>query len=107
MSCRTYFLRWIGFLSLALAMVAASAAESESGTRVVRVGVLTDNYPYSFRDTDGVTKGFAFDLASGVGRAMGWKVELVYGTTEEIRTAFRDGRVDVLQSYAQFPEREG
>jgi signal transduction histidine kinase/ActR/RegA family two-component response regulator len=74
---------------------------------VIRVGVLTDNYPYSFRDTDGVIKGFAFDLATAVERAMGLKYERVIGTTEEIRAAFRDGRIDLLQSYAQFPEREG
>jgi signal transduction histidine kinase/ActR/RegA family two-component response regulator len=75
--------------------------------RVIRIGVLSDNYPYSFRDTDGVIKGFAFDLTAAVEQAMGLKVERVYGTTEEITAAFRNERVDLLQSYAQFPEREG
>jgi len=107
---RTPFLRWFGLLAFAgilpIAGVAQTAPAAAPAQRVIRVGVLTDNFPYSFRDTDGVVKGFAFDLTSGVERAMGWKVEHVYGTTEEVRSGFRDGRIDVLQSYAQFPERE-
>ncbi len=106
-----YFPRWFGFLVLAgilpLAGVAQVVAKMAPPVRVIRVGVLTDNYPYSFRDTDGVIKGFAFDMATAVEQAMGLKLERVPGTTEEIRAAFRDGRIDLLQSYAQFPEREG
>src|SRR6478736_4836503 len=95
---------------LAVFLVRSPAAETTAvppPARVIRIGVLTDNYPYSFRDTDGVIKGLAFDLASAVEQVMGLKVERVYGTTEEITAAFRHGRVDLLQSYAQFPEREG
>jgi len=106
-----YFPRWFGFFVFAWILAVAGAAQTGVPTppakRVVRVGVLTDNYPYSFRDTDGVIKGFAFDLTAAVDQAMGLKLERVEGTTEEIRAAFRDGRIDMLQSYAQFPEREG
>lgn len=95
------------FLARGLAAeVAAPVPPAPTPARVIRMGVLTDNYPYSFLDTDGVIKGFAFDLAAAVERTMGLKVERVVGTTEEIRAAFRDGRIDLLQSYAQFPERE-
>ena len=111
MQRRTHTLWWLAFFALAWTVPPARAVHTEettpSQTRVVRLGVLTDNYPYSFRDTDGTIKGFAFDLATAVEQAMGLKVERVYGTTEEIRAAFRDGRIDLLQSYAQFPEREG
>jgi len=75
-------------------------------TRVLRVGVLTDNFPYSFRDTDGQIKGFAYDIASEVVEVMGLRVERVEGTTEQIQARFDAGELDLLQSLAQMPERE-
>ncbi len=75
-------------------------------TRVARVGVLTDNYPYSFRDTDGHIKGFAYDVVEGVEQAMGLRFVRTEGNTQEIAAAFKAGRLDMLQSLAQFPERE-
>src|SRR4051812_22976900 len=83
-----------------------TSASAPSPVRVVRVGVVTDSFPYSFRDTDGKLRGFAGDIMQGTAQAMALDLEPVVGTTEEIRAAFRDGRVDVLQNYAQMPERE-
>jgi signal transduction histidine kinase len=86
---------------------AAEPAPAARAPRVVRVGVLTDNFPYSFRDDSGEIRGFAYDLIHGVEDVMGLRIERVIGSTEEIRAAFAAGRIDVLQSYAQFPERDG
>ena len=61
-------------------------------TRVTRVGVLTDNYPYSFRDTDGKVKGFAYDLVREIELAMGLRCQRIARrdypvTCEHLRTA--------------------
>jgi signal transduction histidine kinase/ActR/RegA family two-component response regulator len=85
--------------------VAAEPPETRSG-RVVRVGVVTDSYPYSYRVSDGVIAGFAWDVTQSVMEVMALRVRRVTGTTEEVRTAFNAGEVDLLQNYAQFPERE-
>ncbi len=110
MSRRPQLLRWLGFYALLGLAGSACAAEavppSAPARRVVHIGVLTDNYPYSFRDTDGTITGFAYDVLQGVQEVMALKVERVPGTTEQIRAGFRDGRVDVMQSYAHFPERD-
>ncbi len=71
-----------------------------------RLGVLTDNYPYSFRDQDGRMSGFAYDLGVEIEKTMGLDFERVEGTTDEINGAFADGRLDAVQSYADFPERK-
>jgi two-component system cell cycle sensor histidine kinase/response regulator CckA len=71
-----------------------------------RLGVLTDNYPFSYVGRDGQITGFAFELINEIEGVMGLKFERVIGTTKEINQAFRDGRLDILQSYARFPERE-
>ncbi len=72
----------------------------------VRVGTLTDNYPFSYRDKDGQITGFAFDLLNEIESVMALRFERVVGTTKEINQAFREGRIEVQQSYAYFPERE-
>lgn len=79
---------------------------AETGATVKRVGVLTDNYPYSFRDEAGLVDGFAYELVREVEQVMGLRFERTVGSTEQIRQAFAGGRIDLLQSYAQFPERE-
>jgi len=90
-----------------IALVPAGGEEAPPpSSRVVRVGVVTDSFPYSFRVKDGVVDGFACDIMRAVQEVMALRVHKVTGNTEEIRAAFRDGEVDVLQNYAQFPERE-
>ena len=71
-----------------------------------RLGVLTDNYPYSFRDQDGRMSGFAYDLGVEIEKTMGLEFERIVGTTDEINGAFSEGRLDAVQSYADFPERK-
>jgi signal transduction histidine kinase/ActR/RegA family two-component response regulator len=93
--------------ALLLAMFAAGtlAWGAEPPARP-RLGALYDNYPFSFRGADGELQGFACDLVHEVEQVMGLQFERVVGSTSEINPAFRAGRLDVLQSYAQFPERE-
>jgi len=72
----------------------------------VRVGVLTDNDPFSCRRPDGQVTGFAVDLLADIEHTMGLQLERILGTTNEINSAFASGRLDLVQSYAQMPERE-
>ncbi|WP_442890745.1 transporter substrate-binding domain-containing protein [Congregicoccus parvus] len=74
--------------------------------RIVRVGVLVDNHPYSFADQDGHLRGYVVDLMAGVERHMALRLERVFGTTAEINDAFVRGELDLLQSYAESPSRE-
>jgi two-component system cell cycle sensor histidine kinase/response regulator CckA len=95
----------IALLSLA-AVVGMSGAEDSGQSRPLRIGVLTDNYPYSFRDSDGKVKGFAYDIVDGVVEVMGLKVERIEGKTQDIYARFERGELDMLQSLAQLADRE-
>lgn len=72
----------------------------------IRVGVLVDNYPFSFRDADGRVQGFAYELLQEVEKVMGLRFERIEGTTKEINGAFQEGKIDLLQSFARSAERE-
>ncbi len=72
----------------------------------LRVGTLTDNYPFSYVDKAGRQTGFAYELITELEEVTALKFERVTGTTRDINQAFRDGRIDIQQSYAHFPERE-
>ena len=74
--------------------------------RHARVGVLNDNYPYSFLQADGTPGGFSYDLVREIEQAMGLQFERVIGPTDQVAREFAQGRLDLLQSLAQFPERE-
>ncbi len=87
----------LGFLLGAL----LSAAEPSP-----RVGVLNDNYPFSFRQPNGELAGFAYDIVREVEQVMALKLDRVVGTTGEINAAFTEGRLDMLQSFASTPERD-
>ncbi|MDP3072404.1 MAG: PAS domain S-box protein [Opitutaceae bacterium] len=67
--------------------------------------MLVDNYPFSFRGPDGRMQGFAYELLQEIERVMDLRFERVEGTTDDINRAFREGRLDLLQSYARSPER--
>ena len=73
---------------------------------VVRVGVLTDNYPFSFRGDDGRIDGYSYELVAVIGQAMGLHFERIPGTTKEINQAFMEGRLDMIQSFARSRDRE-
>ncbi len=89
---------------LAISLLTGLAA---ADLRPIRVGVLTDNFPFSYREEDGSIQGFAYELVAEIEQNMALKFERVVGPTNEINPAFVDGRLDLLQSYVQFPERDG
>lgn len=71
----------------------------------VRVGVLVDNYPFSFRTEGGQVDGFAYELLQEIERTMDLHFVRTEGRADEINGAFRAGQIDLLQSYADFSER--
>ncbi len=99
---RTIVLLLIGVSALS----ARAHAQPAPAARPIAVGVLTDNYPFSFRDGDGPPQGYAVDLLAAIEHTMGLSLQRVTGPTSEINPAFQQGRLEMLQSYAQFPERE-
>lgn len=90
-------------LWLALTFVTGPAAVEQTP---VRVGVLTDNYPFSFREADDRVQGFSYELVAEIEQVMGLKLERVVGSTGEINPAFVAGQLDLLQSYVEFTERD-
>lgn len=62
-------------------------------------------FPYQFRDRDGQLKGFANDVADAVARAMNLPIQRVALPNSGLAGALRTGRVDVLQFWAETPER--
>ncbi len=72
----------------------------------ITVGVATDTYPYSFVDASGEVQGFAVDLLAAVEATMALRLERVTGSTTKINGAFARGELDMLQSYAESPNRE-
>ena len=91
---------------LLLALFVAGVLGAADEPRPVRVGTLTDNYPFSYLDENGQITGFAFDLINEIEAVMSLRFERVVGITKDINQAFREGKIDVQQSYAHFPERE-
>lgn len=68
--------------------------------------MLDDNYPFSFRASDGALQGFAVELTQAIETVMGLRFERVTGPTREVHAKFGARELDVMQSYAHFPERE-
>jgi len=85
--------------------IQALSAQEDTTQTPVKIGVLTDNYPYSFADDEGNMTGFAYELVDKVMQVMGIKHEKVYGVTNEINTLYGEGKIDVLQSFAKSPSR--
>ncbi|MCS7338549.1 MAG: PAS domain S-box protein, partial [Verrucomicrobiae bacterium] len=98
----------MAFALLAAKQIAfAHAAASEPYTNApILVGVVVDNYPFSFRDKDGQVKGFAYDLVREIELVTGLRFKQVVGTTEEILELFEDGRIDLFPNLVHSPERE-
>ena len=94
-------------LLVASGLPAQSAPPEESAaTLPIRVGVFTDNYPFSHLNSSGQIEGYAVDLLAAIERTMGLRLERVSGPTDVITAAFREQRLDSLQSYAQTPNRQ-
>ena len=73
--------------------------------RTYTVGVLDDNPPFSFRDADGMIRGYAVDLLAAIERGQQLTLERRVGSTAEINGAFERGELDMLQSYVPNADR--
>ncbi|HEX2861619.1 MAG TPA: transporter substrate-binding domain-containing protein, partial [Lacunisphaera sp.] len=85
---------------LAVALLAGPGGAYAAGnveSKTVRLGVLTDNYPFSFTGPDGQMQGFSYELLREVETVMGLRFERVHGVTKEVNSAFLEGRIDMLQ----------
>ena len=76
----------------------AQAVDRTNSTRVLSVGVLQENYPFSFSEFGGTPVGFAVDLLGAIERTMGLRLNRITGKTAEINSAFVNGQLDLLQS---------
>lgn len=101
------------WLALLMALLSAtgfsqptSAPAPNFAPKKIRVGVLVDNYPFSFRDADGQIKGFTYELVREIELAMGLQFERVEGTTKDINAAFEARQIDLLQSLARTDARQ-
>ncbi len=99
---------WRNLVLLAAVFWAASLpAQSPEPVRpLIRVGVLTDNFPFSFQTGNDPPEGFVVELFAAIEEVMALSCERVIGPTETINPAFRSGTLDLLQSYAPSPARE-
>jgi two-component system cell cycle sensor histidine kinase/response regulator CckA len=98
--------RRIAWLALFLSAFAFARADIAVVPPAKRVGMLDDNYPFSFRAADGTMQGFAVELTQAIEQVMGLRFERVIGPTREVHGKFAAHEIDFLQSFARFPERE-
>ena len=85
------FLNGVRDLLIAAVLLSATmpvAGQPAPETRNTRVGVLVDNYPFSFRGADGRMQGFAYELLQEIEQVMGLRFERIQGSTAEINDAF-------------------
>lgn len=81
-------------------------AQDSNAVKIARIGVLTDNYPFSFMESDGEIQGFAYELVKELTQTMSINSERIEGTTEVINTAFKEGKLDLLQSFSRSAQRD-
>jgi polar amino acid transport system substrate-binding protein len=101
--------RRLGSLLAALSALAApsTAASAEAtATRTIAVGGDRDYPPYEFLDREGQPAGYNVDLTRAIAEVMGMRVEIRLGGWSEMRSALREGRIDVLQGMSVSEERE-
>lgn len=94
------------WLAIGLSVLSPARADQTVARPPKTVGMLDDNYPFSFRDANGQQVGFAVDLTVEIESVMALRLEHVSGRTREIHERFKARQIDLLQAYARFPERE-
>lgn len=94
------------FILIFLNVAFHTFGQQSTNNPTIKIGVLTDNYPFSFKGSDGQVQGFAFELLQEIEETMGLRFERIEGTTNEINPSFQEGKFDLLQSFARSPERQ-
>lgn len=65
------------------------------------------NYPpYEFLDENGEPSGYNVDLTRAIARQMGLEVSFRFGPWDQVRSALKEGRIDLVQSMFYSPERD-
>ena len=104
--CGLRFVAIVGLIAISITARAANDVSPEAPAETTyTVGVLDDNPPFSFRDSDGTIKGFAVDLLAAVERQSHLRLVRKVGSTAEINGAFERGELDILQSYVPNEQR--
>jgi len=84
----------------------ALAAEGPSqAPAAVLVGGDRDYPPYEFLDKDGHPSGYNVELTKAIADVMGMRVQFRLGTWSEMRSALKNGTVDVLQGMSYSEDR--
>jgi polar amino acid transport system substrate-binding protein len=91
--------------SPALSGTAFAAEGRNKAPAAVIVGGDRDYPPYEFIDKDGQPAGYNVELTKAIADVMGMKVEFRLGAWSEMRTALKNGTVDVLQGMSYSEER--
>ncbi|MBX3738483.1 MAG: transporter substrate-binding domain-containing protein [Candidatus Didemnitutus sp.] len=99
-------LRLAGLICALVGLVALARADNAAAGARPRVGMLTDNYPFSFAQPDGKLTGFSTELTAEIESVMALRLERATGTTRDVHQRFETGEIELLQAYARFPERE-
>ena len=96
----------VAILGLIAMSLRAQVVPETQNRAVVRVGVLTDNYPFSYQQNGDAPAGFVVDLLREIEVLMALNLERRTGTTGDINPAFARGEIDLLQSFAYSEARE-
>ncbi len=76
-----------------------------SGDKPIIVGGDRAYPPYEFIDKDGNPAGYNVDLTRAIAELMGMKVQFRFGGWKEIRDAFSNGEIDLLEGISYSEER--
>jgi len=86
--------------------VASSKLDQIQEEGVIRVGVLDDFKPFSFRDTSGNMQGISVELAKDVANTLGVEFEPVVVTSANRMQFLDQGRIDlIIAGMSDRPER--
>lgn len=93
-------------LSCSLGTVVAGPTGSHGASEVVRMGILGNSPPMSFRNAEGEYSGYSIDMAHAVCRELNWHCQWVPTTISAVVDELKQGQVDVAAiSLLSTPER--
>ncbi len=97
---------WAKVLLLLLSSTFAFLSEANNSIKEVRMGTEKEGWPFSFKDTDGLYKGFGIDLLEYIGKEQGWKFEKVTGTFQELHPQLNSADIDILFPFSNDLQNE-
>lgn len=98
--------RWLLFLGLALGPSAYGPADAQTldtirQSKIIRLGYIADEKPFSFKKADGSPAGYAIDLCRRIADEIGLNVSglkknYIETTLSDGFGAVKDGKIDLL-----------